>query len=406
MQQCRGRLGIIAIGLVPELTAEAARRAALGAGARIIKTFAYKLTAEQVEDIRRLAPDILLLAGGTDGGNAEVLLANAKTLAATGIAAPVVVAGNKDVAEEVREILSAAGVDVRVTENVMPELGVINVEPARDAIRSIFFEKIVEAKGLHVAEDYVEGVLMPTPAAVLAAARLLAHGTDTLEGLGEVAVVDVGGATTDVHSVAPGAPTERGVTMKGLPEPMAKRTVEGDLGVRVSAAALVDALGEDEVASAAGLSPLDVRRMVTWLTEHPERLPTDERDRALDMALARAAAKAAMIRHVGTLELRATPLGLRRFQVGKDLSQLPYLIGTGGVIVHGGAADQVLRACLANPPDDALETNSGTDEPRRLLPKHPRMLVDADYLLAAGGLLAQRVPDAALALLKGHLRPV
>lgn len=423
-----GGLRMIAIGLVPELTAEAARRAALGAGARMIDTFAYKLTDEEVERIGRLAPDILLLAGGTDGGNADVLLANAEKLAAARIGAPVVVAGNQDVADDVERILAAVGVDVRVTENVMPELGAINVEPARAAIRDVFLEKIVEAKGLHVAETYIEGVLMPTPAAVLAAARLLADGTDGEDGFGQVAVVDVGGATTDVHSVAPGTPAERGVTLKGLPEPLAKRTVEGDLGVRVSAAALVDALGEEAVAAAAGLSAENVRRMVNELTANPERLPKTDGERALDMALARAAAKTAMTRHVGTLELRPTPLGIRRFQVGKDLSALPILVGTGGVIVHGGRAGHVLRACLADGENGAnekahRETAAGTDggdrhssfghgsgergvgSLRPLLPKNPRLLVDADYLLASAGLLAQRMPDVALKLLKDHLRP-
>lgn len=413
-----GGLRMIAIGLVPELTAEAARRAALGAGARIIDTFAYKLGDEEVARIVALAPDILLLAGGTDGGNTEVLLANAEKLAAARIGVPVVVAGNEDVASDVERILATAGVDVRVTENVMPELGVINVEPARAAIRDVFLEKIVEAKGLHVAEQYVEGVLMPTPAAVLAAARLLADGTDNEAGFGQVAIVDVGGATTDIHSVAPGTPTERGVTLKGLPEPLAKRTVEGDLGVRVSAAALVDALGAEAVAGAAGLPADDVRRMVDELTAEPERLPQTERERSLDMALARAAAKTAMTRHVGTLEVRPTPLGLRRFQQGKDLSALPILIGTGGVIVHGGAAGEVLRACLAAAEPGAdesahRETAAGTEAGngrssriRPLLPENPRLLVDADYLLSAAGLLAQRLPDAALKLLKTHLQPV
>lgn len=418
-----GGLRMIAIGLVPELTAEAARRAALGAGARVIETFAFRLSDDDVARIGRLAPDILLLAGGTDGGNEDVLLANARKLAAARLPAPVVVAGNAAVADDAARILAEGGLDVRVTENVMPELGVINVEPARAAIRDVFLEKIVEAKGLRVAEEYIEGVLMPTPAAVLAATRLLAEGTGRVAGVGEAAVVDVGGATTDVHSVTRGAPAEPGVTLKGLPEPAAKRTVEGDLGVRVSAAALVEALGAETVAAAAAgagaadWTPGEVRRMAEALSRNPERLPQDPRQRALDVALARVAARAAMIRHAGTLEERATPLGVRKFQVGKDLSALPVLIGTGGAIVHGGAAGYVLRACLAGAAgEDAASAEaaasgvlSGADGgagPRPLLPRSPRLLVDKDYILAACGLLAQRLPDVALTLLKERLQPV
>lgn len=394
-----GGLRMVAIGLVPDLTAEAARRAALGAGARVVETLAYKLTEADAQRVRWLAPDIVLLAGGTDGGNREVLLANAERLAAAGLRAPVVVAGNREASDEAAAVLAASGVDVRVTANVMPELGVIQVEPAREAIRELFFEKIVEAKGLHVAQRYVEGVVMPTPAAVLAATRLLAEGVGGCGGFGEVAVVDIGGATTDVHSAAPGTPTASDVMMKGLPEPWAKRTVEGDLGVRVSAASLVESVGADVIAAKAGLAPDAVREKAAALARRPEHLPQNERERALDKALAWAAAKTAMTRHVGTLEVRATPLGLKRFQVGKDLSALPVLIGTGGVIVHGGFAGDVLRGCLAGDEDAG-------EGPRPLLPRTPQLLVDAYYLLAAAGLLAERTPEAALELLKNHLVPV
>jgi conserved hypothetical protein len=171
-----GGLRMVAVGLVPELTAEAARRAALGAGARVVATLAYKLSASDAQRIKELAPDIVLLAGGTDGGNRDGLLANAQRLAEARITAPVVVAGNREAAGEAAALLAAAGIAVRVADNVMPELGVLQVEPARAAIRELFLERIVQAKGLDAARRYVEDVVMPTPAAVLAAAELLARG--------------------------------------------------------------------------------------------------------------------------------------------------------------------------------------------------------------------------------------
>ena len=125
-----------------------------------------------------------------------------------------------------------------ITENVMPQLNELNVEPAREEIRKIFMEKIIEAKGLRNAENFVNGILMPTPAAVLKAARVLSEGSDEESGLGDLIVVDIGGATTDVHSIADGEPTKAGVNVRGLEEPFAKRTVEGDLGMRYSAVSL------------------------------------------------------------------------------------------------------------------------------------------------------------------------
>jgi len=129
----------------------------------------------------------------------------------------------------------------------MPKLNKINEKPTREAIRKIFMTKIVEAKGMKNAEDFISGILMPTPAAVLKAAEILAIGSDDEEGLGNLMVVDIGGATTDVHSMAEGDPSNAGVIPKGLEEPFAKRTVEGDLGMRYSALSLLEAAGTKKI---------------------------------------------------------------------------------------------------------------------------------------------------------------
>ena len=115
-----GGLRMVTIGLVRELTAEAARQAALGAGAKLVGTFAYRLTKDDLDKVAALAPDIVLLAGGTDGGNMEVVLHNAAALARSALACPVVYAGNRAAKDEARELLSKKS--LICTENVMPEL--------------------------------------------------------------------------------------------------------------------------------------------------------------------------------------------------------------------------------------------------------------------------------------------
>ncbi len=180
-----GGLRMVTVGLVRELTAEAARQAALGAGARLVGTFAYRLTAADVSRIEELAPDILLLAGGTDGGNSEVILHNADALGRSRLACPIVLAGNRSAMDQCRERL--AGRTVIVTENVMPEFNVLNIEPARGAIREVFIDRIVHAKGIDRAQAMFDRVLMPTPAAVMEGARLLADGCDGSAGLGDAA---------------------------------------------------------------------------------------------------------------------------------------------------------------------------------------------------------------------------
>ena len=131
-----GGLRMVTIGLVRELTVEAARQAALGAGAKLVGTFVNKLTRSDVEAIESLAPDIVLLAGGTDGGNTEVVLHNAKMLAQSRIDAPIVFAGNRVAADEARKLLAKHS--LTIAGNVMPELGTLATESAREAIRARF----------------------------------------------------------------------------------------------------------------------------------------------------------------------------------------------------------------------------------------------------------------------------
>jgi len=381
-----GGLRMVTVGLVKELTAEAARRAALGAGAKLVGAYAYTLTRSDVATIERLAPDILLLAGGTDGGNFETILRNAETLASATIACPVIVAGNRAVADEARDALAAGGKDARVCGNVMPEFGVLDIEPAREAIRQVFIERIVHAKGIDRAAAHFDRVLMPTPAAVLEGAKALAA------DLGGVLVVDPGGATTDVHSVGQGAPTRPEIVPSGLPEPFAKRTVEGDLGMRHNARTIVETEGTKKFAAQARLAPDAVERLLAAISRDPSRLPSDEAERALDRALARAAISIAVKRHAGTLETVYTATGPVVVQRGKDLGAFEVMIGTGGPIVHAPDPGAVLVGALADPA-----------EPASLRPRAPRVLLDRDYLLYAVGLLAGDEPGPARELARAGL---
>ncbi len=390
-----GGLRMATVGLVRELTAEAARQAALGAGAKLIATFAYQLTEGDIEELARLAPDIILLAGGTDGGNREVIVANARALAAATLRCPLIVAGNRVAAEEVRGLLQAGGKSVIVTANVMPEFGVLNIEPAREAIRQVFIERIVHAKGIDRAQAMFDQVLMPTPAAVLEGARLLADGHGGEPGLGTLLLVDIGGATTDVHSVCTGEPTHEGTVLQGLPEPRVKRTVEGDLGLRHNARSILEAADPVTIATDAGLPPGEVTRIVERWHERTDRLPADPAERAVDRALARAATRIAVRRHAGTTETVYTAIGPATVQRGKDLSEVAAVIGTGGIFAAGADSDEVLAVTLADPA-----------EPFSLRPRRARLYVDRSYIMFACGLLAQLTPGPALRLALAHIEPL
>jgi len=395
-----GGLKMIAIGLVPELTAEAAKRAALGAGAKVLKVYSYELTLHELEEIEQYSPDIILLAGGTDGGDRKTILHNAKILAKSKLNVPIIVAGNKEASDEVERILRAGGKDVRVTENVMPELGELNIEPAKEVIREVFMERIVEAKGLGKAKELVD-ILMPTPAATLKAAKLLAEGTEEEEGLGEILVIEIGGATTNVYSIAEGKPTQHRTIWKGLKEPYAKRTVEGDLGVRVSAEALLSAAGRKKVMenfmSELGKTDvnIDLDKIVKELSKNVGILPSSPVEYAIDAALAKTAIEIAVERHVGSIREVFSPAGKFFIQIGKDLTEVKYVIGSGGPIVYSKNPRRILEKALFD------ESN-----PFLLKPRNATLMVDKKYVLWAMGLLSTVTPNVALKIIKDSICPV
>jgi len=391
-----GGLKMVAVGLVPDLTAEAARMAALSAGARVMKTFSYELSDREIAQIHDLKPDIILLTGGTDGGNRNIVLHNAKKLAETEVEISVVVACNKSVLDDAGRILADGGKDVRLCENVMPEFNVLNIVPAREMIRSVFLEKIIRAKGLTRVRELVEDILMPTPAAVLKAAGLLASGTGSVKGFGDLLVVDVGGATTDVYSITDGSPDAAGVIVKGLPEPYEKRTVEGDLGVRYNAAALADAAGIEAVAAGAGMASEEVNRLIEMIGAKPELLCGDnEKIGLLDNALASQAVRLAVERHAGRISSAFTAFGEVFVQTGKNLGRVRKVIGTGGPVINGTDQEKILHEALFD-----------KNHPEVLKPVRAEILLDRKYIMAAMGLLGLKYPDTALKIMKRELEMI
>ena len=386
-----GGLRMVTSGLVPELTSEAAKLASLGAGAKIVGLYSFQLTEDDIEDIRATRPDIFLLVGGTDGGNTECILHNAKMLAELSPDFPIVVAGNRTAARECERIL--AGHTTYICPNVMPKFGVLNIEPTQSKIREIFLNRIVQAKGLSQVTGLLSDILMPTPSAVLQAMELLSKGCEDEYGIGDLVAVDVGGATTDVYSMADGMPEQMNTVYKGLPEPFAKRTVEGDIGMRYSIRGIVDAAGLSRASQLSGLAPQRVEELVTMLREHTDKLPDGDPElEALDYALASLAVETAVARHAGTMEETYTMMGQTFVQSGKNLMHVKQIVVTGGSLIHTKRVAEIARHALWSPA-----------QPGSLRPRDADVWVDKTYILAAMGLLAGRYPAAALRIMKMEL---
>ena len=388
-----GGLKIVAIGLVESLTAEAARRAALGAGARIIGTYANKINRLDIDEIKASSVDIILLAGGTDGGNSDVVLANANKLAEANIGVPIIYSGNRSCLDEIEDIFNKHNIDYYVSENVMPALNKLNEVPARNKIREVFMNSIIHSKGIDKAASMVDGEIIPTPSAVLNAGEILATGSNKEQGLGDLVIVDIGGATTDIHSLAKGLPTKPHINFQGLEESYSKRTVEGDLGMRYSALSLYHALPEREFKKhIINDQEFNIEEECKKRSTNVSMIPTSKEEIAFDTAMARVAVDLSFDRHVGYIVTTPSPFGEMFSQYGKDLTGVKTVIGTGGVIVHSDDFASILQACEFKQTD-----------PTKLRPMKPNYLLDKTYILSAAGLLRQVDEDAAVRLLKKYL---
>ncbi|HET7122321.1 MAG TPA: glutamate mutase L [Solirubrobacterales bacterium] len=386
-----GGLRVAAIGLVADLTGAAARQAALNAGARVTAVLAGALDEAALDRLHAARPEIVLFAGGTDGGQADLVLENARRLAARPFPAFAVVACNAAIAAQVAGTLEEAGMEAGVAANVMPRLGRLEIDSARRAILDAFLEHVIGGKGLSSSPEFRQMVKMPTPEAVLEATRLLSRGTEGESGVGDVVVVDVGGATTDVHSDRCTEVATPGIDEPLLPAPATLRTVEGDLGLRAGAAGVLAAderwIGEQLDGAVPSLGHSVSRRAA-----HPEWIPDTPEEGLLDGLLATSCATQALRRHCGTMLLSRGEDGVPTLvREGPDLREARCVLGTGGVFAHRDDGEEVLSAALARP------------APRSLAPREPRLALDRSYVLAAAGLLATIDPVGALRLLRREL---
>lgn len=382
-----GGLRIAVVGNEELVTAEAGRRVALSSGGKVVAVVALAAdgSGDELESTLRVAqPDVVLLTGGTDGGNSEALLTGARLLAEVW-GGPVVVAGNADARDEVARVL--AGHAHVLADNVVPRIGVLAPGSARSRIREMFLAHVIGGKGLTARPEFAGLVRGATPDVVLTGVEVLAR-LVAPRGRG-VAVVDVGGATTDVYSVV--ELDADSVGREVVATTAATRTVEGDLGVRWSAPATLAAAdgavlpaGDGAVLPAgAGLGEYADR-----VATDPGSLPADERDAAYDEQLAGLAAGLALRRHAGRARVVLGPGGKVVEREGVDLREVGLLVASGGVFRHGAAG--VEGRVLAGLGSDASQG--------WLVPEDARVVVDRSYVLAAAGLLAADHPQAAAGL--------
>jgi len=367
-----GGLRMAVFGLTYAMTARAAREASLGAGAIVEFVGTGKIQDFHLEDLYDTRPNIIMLAGGLDHGDTEITLHNAKMLASSELDVPFIYSGNRQLQKSVRRLFEKNNKILHITKNVYPDVDQLDIDEARKIIQHTFSEHIIHAKGMERLERYTSKEIIQTPYAVLTGAERL------YKTLGDLVVIDVGGATTDIHSVSEDSPENS--PYRAQATSLVKRTVEGDLGVFVNAKNLNDI--EDNID--------DFHTDLELLRP----LPETEDEKNITKELTAKAVSIGLRRHAGTKKVLYSPTGKKTLIYGKDLTQVKYMIGTGGALSRLENANNILERIR----DNQIEGS--------LLPQcNAKIMIDKKYIFSSIGTLAFHYKDANIEkLLKDHFR--
>jgi uncharacterized protein (TIGR01319 family) len=376
-----GGLQMMVMGVVRQMSAESAQRAALGAGAIIMDVIAIddgRKDYQKIQRLRELRPDIVLLSGGTDGGTITHLVELAELLIAADprprfgtMNLPVIFAGNKDARDGIRHLLGER-FDLRIVDNLRPDLERENLGPAREAIHELFLEHVMQqAPGYSKLMTWTSADIMSTPNAVGKIMVTIAE----QRGI-NILGVDIGGATTDVFSVFDGNYT---------------RTVSANLGMSYS---ICNVMLEAGIQNIRRWLPFDieeyeVRNRLRNKMIRPTTIPQTYEDLLLEQAVAREALRLAFIHHKqlarglkGVQQQRTIGEALEQAETGKTLVQmmkLNMIVGSGGVLSHAPRRAQAALMMM-----DAYQPEGVT-----------MLAVDSIFMMPQLGVLSTVHPEAA-----------
>ena len=373
-----GGLKMSVHGLVYDMTVKAAKEAALGAGANLNFLTVGKLSRFDLKKLIELKPNIILLAGGVNYGERETSIFNAQKIAELPIDIPVIYAGNITCQEEIQFIFEEAGKaeQLCIVDNVYPKIDELNIEPVRKKIQEVFEQNIVHAPGMDKIRKMVNGHIMPTPGAVMLATEVL------YEKIGDTMTLDVGGATTDVSSATNGSENINLILQN--PEPLFKRTVEGDLGCYVSKRNVIQLVGIEKMAKALSIGEDKAQELL----ENLPPIPKNEEQIRVAEFLALEAVMTSVYRHAGELKIIFNGVQ-KKAATGKDLTAIKYIVGTGGALTRLPKRVKILEEILKSNRVDKLLPKEGV-----------KILIDNHYIMASAGVLSLVDKEGTMGLLE------
>jgi uncharacterized protein (TIGR01319 family) len=381
-----GGLQMMVTGLVKAMSAESAERAALGAGAILMDTLSVddgRKDYQKVERLRQLRPDIILMSGGTDGGNTDRLIEMAEIVRRADpkprfgdMKLPIIYAGNKNARENVDKVLGES-IELKAVNNLRPTMDREDLDPARDEIHEMFLEHVMQqAPGYSKLLEWTSEEVMATPNAVGKLLKEYAE-NEKLNVLG----VDIGGATTDVFSVflSPEGPR------------VYNRTVSANLGMSYSICNVLKETGIENIARWLPfiIEPAEVRNRLRNKMIRPTTIPHTYEDLLIEQGVAREALRLAFNHH------KTLARGLTGGQQQRDIGQIFNQSATGATLVQMMKLDMIIGSggVLSHAPKRAQSALMMMDAYQ---PEGVTMLtVDSIFMMPHLGVLSQHFYKAA-----------
>lgn len=193
------------VGLLADVSVESARRLVETTYCRVVETLSLSDTRraeQQIDEILRARPELIVVAGGTDGGASRSIRKMLETVGMACFAMPdekrpiILFAGNQKLNDDVQALMKGLTPALHFSPNVRPSLETEDLEPAaRELAGLVTVARRAQLRGVEELETWTRGHLLPTSYAMGRMIRFLGQLTGAEGG---VLGVDLGASACTI----------------------------------------------------------------------------------------------------------------------------------------------------------------------------------------------------------------
>jgi hypothetical protein len=218
----------VVVGLLDDVSLESTQRLARSTYARVVDTIGLNDARKpegQIDNLVRLRPDLILIAGGTDGGAERSVQRLMEIVGLACYLLPVdkrpalLFAGNQKLAAEVKKSLLPLTSSFSISPNLRPGIDTEDLQPAQRALTDLYIQvRRSQMNGVDELNTWAGNTLMPTASAEGRIIRFLSQVYDSSKG---ILGVDLGASAVTVAAAFGGELTLGVYPQLGLGEGLA-----------------------------------------------------------------------------------------------------------------------------------------------------------------------------------------